>query len=482
MKPPPGIPSPLEFFGHLTWLDGQPLLDTIDDYRARIFMDALWSFRNDGLPAINLVLAGRGKKNWKTADLVLACLYRLLIWESPAGADCFLLANDEDQAGDDLTLTKKIIEANPSLGQEVDLLAKAIKRKDGGGTLQILPAQDAAGAHGKTYSLCAFDEIHAYRNWDLFEALAPDPTRPDSLTWITSYASIFNHTGAPLYDLCKMGKAGDDPRMYFSWYAGDYCTDPAFAERETPEERANPSMGSWPEGRAYLDQQKRRLPSHKYRRLHLNLPGLPDGAALSADHVMDAIVEGRKRLPPTEGRKYRAFVDMSGGSNDDAVLAIGHANGSVPVLDYIANQGGGAPFNPRNAVRKFAGVLKEYGLRTVTGDAYAGETFRRDFQENGIQYLKASADRTQLYEALEPKLNAGEVEFLDVGKLQEQLLGLVWRGRRIDHQTGEHDDWANAAAGVVWLFRKPKFDGPRAWFPGEVQEGSLPPGQWISNG
>ena len=47
-------------------------------------------------------------------------------------------------------------------------------------------------------------------------------------------------------------------------------------------------------------------------------------------------------------------------------------------------------------------------------------------------------------------MNAGEVELLDVAKLQEQLLGLVWRGSRIDHQSGEHDDFANAAAGAVW--------------------------------
>jgi hypothetical protein len=154
---------------------------------------------------------------------------------------------------------------------------------------------------------------------------------------------------------------------------------------------------------------------------------------------------------------------MSGGSSDDAVLAIGHADGSVPVLDFIDNQGTKAPFNPRNAVRKFAGVLKKYGLRTVTGDAYAGQTFRSDFEEHGIQYTVASKPKSVLYEALEPELNAGEVELLDAPKLQEQLLGLVWRGRRIDHQTGEHDDYANAAAGVVWLFRKRKYTGPLIW-------------------
>jgi hypothetical protein len=56
--------------------------------------------------------------------------------------------------------------------------------------------------------------------------------------------------------------------MLFSWYSGgELCTDPEFAGLE-PELRANPSLGSWPEGHAYLDQQRLRLPTASYRRLH----------------------------------------------------------------------------------------------------------------------------------------------------------------------------------------------------------------------
>ena len=55
--------------------------------------------------------------------------------------------------------------------------------------------------------------------------------------------------------------------------------DPTLAgEDVTPEQRANPSLASWGDD-AYLDQQRGRLPTGKYRRLHLNLPGAPDGAA-----------------------------------------------------------------------------------------------------------------------------------------------------------------------------------------------------------
>ena len=451
MTAPAGIPSPLNFFSHLKWIDGRALPDVIEPYRANIFTEALYTFDSDARPTFNQVLTGRGKKNWKSADLVLAAFYRFFAWPSTAGNDCFLLANDEGQAGDDLKLAKKLIEVNDVLASEVDVQAKEIVRRDGAGSLKILPAKDVAGSHGKTYLFVGFDEIHAYRSWDLFEALAPDPTRLDALTWITSYASIYNSPGAPLYDLCQAGKRGDDPRMYFAWHSGDYCTDPAFADAE-PEKRANPSMESWgnPD---YLEQQRRRLPSHKFRRLHLNLPGLPDGAALAADNIMEAIVDNRTRLRPVPDIRYSAFVDMSGGSADDATLGIAHrdATNEKTVLDLVVKQAGKPPFNPRRVVKQFAAVVERYGAKSITGDRYAGETFRQDFGDLGIEYRVCDQPKSALYEQLEPLLNAGEVELLDVPKLQEQLLGLVWRGSKIDHMPGEHDDIANAAAGAVWL-------------------------------
>jgi hypothetical protein len=447
-------PHPFDFFGRLKWLDGRPLMATIEPYRQRIFADVLYTFDGDR-PLYNLALCGRAKKNWKTADLILAGLYRLLVWLSSEGNDAFILANDEGQAADDLSLAKKLIACNPILDREVAVTAKAISRKDGRGAMQILPAGDVVGQHGKTFLFVGYDEIHGYRSHDLFEALAPDPTRKDVLQWITSYAGIRHAPGIPLYDLLQAAKRGDDPRMFFSWYGGDFTTDPAFMGGElTPEQRANPSMASWGSD-DYLQQRRRRLPTHKYRRLHLNLPGAPDGAAFSAESVMGSIVSGRKRLAPlAKGRDYFGFVDMSGGSSDDAVLAIAHAEdgGRRAVLDLLASQTGAPPFNPRVAVKKFAGLLKEYRCHSVVGDNYAGDTLKYDFEEQGIIYHASELTKSELYDALEPRLNAGEVELLDEPKLQEQLLSLVIRGAgKIDHLPGDHDDFANAAAGAISL-------------------------------
>lgn len=447
-----GMPV-LAFLASLRWLDGNPLL--VEPYRRAIFARA-FSTRPDGTPRFNLVLCGRAKKNWKTADLVLAALYSLVARDSPQGSGGFLLANDQDQAGDDLDLAVKLVRANPELDDALEIRAKELRRKDGRGQLVILPARDVRGAHGKTAAFLGFDEIHEYRDYSLLEALSPDPTR-DVLTWVASYDSLWHQPGRPLWDMFVRGRRGDDPRMLFSWYSGTFSTDAAAAQLP-PEQRANPSMGSWTNPH-YLAEQKLRLPSTKFRRLHLNLGGQPEGAALSGERITDAVVEGRTQLPPVPGRRYVAFCDMSGGSNDDAALAIAHAEGERSVLDLVMDQGQAPPFDPSAAVRRFVATLKWFGVHTVAGDAYAGQTFARMFEEAGITYNATSRSASSFYEQLEPRLNAGLVELLEASKLLEQLAGLVWRGSKITHPGGEHDDLAAAAAGALSLARDTD-DGP----------------------
>ena len=444
--------TPLEMFQQMRWIDQRPLLDTIEPYRRRLFEDFFTTFDGDGRPAFNLALVGRAKKNWKSSDLVLGCLYAL-ITDAVGGNQCYLVANDEDQAADNLSLAKLLIRANEELlGDIAGLMVRKniIERKDGAGFLEILPARDAVGQHGKTFRLLGIDEAHGYRNWDLLEALAPDPTRLNCQTWITSYATLFHRPGVPLFDLMKIGREGTDPRLLFSWYAADFSTDPACAEL-SPEARANPSQASWG-NEEYLAQQKLRLPSHKYRRLHLNLPGQPEGSAFQAETVIDAVDRGTANRPYDPDLVYFAFVDMSGGSVDDAVLGISHRDDADRVvLDLVQDQGPRPPFDPRAAVDRFAATLKAYHVASVTGDKYAGETFLCDFARHAIGYRVSGKSKSQIYEQFEPILNGRRAVLADVPAVEQQLLGLVWRGGSIDHQPGEHDDYANAAAGALVL-------------------------------
>ena len=95
--------------------------------------------------------------------------------------------------------------------------------------------------------------------------------------------------------------------------------------------------------------------------------------------------------------------------------------------------------------------LQRWGLSSVCGDAYAGQTFRADFQEFGVSYRVSDKNASELYEQFEPMLNQGEIELLDIQKLQDQFLGLIIKGSKIKHLSGEHDDFANAAAGALTL-------------------------------
>jgi hypothetical protein len=59
----------LQFFGQLKWLDGTPLLNTIEPYRREIFTKALDSFDANGRPLFSLVLSGRGGRKTPRASI-----------------------------------------------------------------------------------------------------------------------------------------------------------------------------------------------------------------------------------------------------------------------------------------------------------------------------------------------------------------------------------------------------------------------------
>jgi hypothetical protein len=94
-------------------------------------------------------------------------------------------------------------------------------------------------------TLVGFDEIHGFRDWNLLEALQPDPHRKDAQTWITSYDTVYNSPGVPLHDLKAIGIAGSDPRMLFTWYSGELCRGNELTAKE-----AQAIRHSLPGGRA----------------------------------------------------------------------------------------------------------------------------------------------------------------------------------------------------------------------------------------
>ncbi len=116
------------------------------------------------------------------------------------------------------------------------------------------------------------------------------------------------------------------------------------------------------------------------------------------------------------------------------------------------------PFNPSGVVEEVAELLRTYRVSLVTGDRYAGEWPREQFRAQRIEYALAAQPKSDLYLALLPAVNAGQVELPDDPAILRELRGLERRrgpsGRdRVDHPPGGHDDLANAVAGVVATLR-----------------------------
>jgi hypothetical protein len=173
---------------------------------------------------------------------------------------------------------------------------------------------------------------------------------------------------------------------------------------------------------------------------------------LDPEALMACVVADRRELLPAGGIDYSAFVDPSGGSRDAFTIAVGHRHHERIVIDCV--RAWTPPFNPTGVVSEGAGLLKSYRCRSVTGDRYAGEWAREAFRIHGINYEVSKLDRSALYLELLPVINAGAIELLDDDKLLRELRGLERRrgsaGRDgVDHPRGQHDDRANAVAGVV---------------------------------
>jgi hypothetical protein len=188
---------------------------------------------------------------------------------------------------------------------------------------------------------------------------------------------------------------------------------------------------------------------------------------------------GAHERPPINGRKYVAFVDPSGGSNDAMTLAIAHLENEIGVLDLLREVR--PPFSPEGVVAEFADTLKRYRITSIKGDRYAGEWVKEPFRLRGIRYEPSDDPKSQLYLNLLPAINSGRVQLLGNKRLITQLTLLERRTARggrdsIDHPPGAHDDLANAAAGALLAATTKKpgikigFGGPgKIYWPAEEE-------------
>jgi hypothetical protein len=90
----------------------------------------------------------------------------------------------------------------------------------------------------------------------------------------------------------------------------------------------------------------------------------------------------------------------------------------------------------------------------VTGDRFAGEWPREAYRAHGLTYDVAPKAKSDYYLALAAHVNGGRLELPDDARLLRELR-LLERHRapsgrdRVDAPRGEHEDRANAVAGLA---------------------------------
>ena len=202
-----------------------------------------------------------------------------------------------------------------------------------------------------------------------------------------------------------------------------------------------------------------------------------DIAAFLSDVDIEACVDRDRplELPPRSGLPYRAFADPSGGRHDAFTLAIAHKDADITVIDVL--RGRTPPFDPKSVVTEYAALLKEYGIREVTGDNYAAAWVETEFKAAGIRYLRSELPKGRLYVEGLPSFTRRTVSLPDHPRLLRELRLLERRvhvgGKdTVDHGKVGSDDLANAIFGALYMARKPK-SGLRMWFSADGYGGGI---------
>ena len=278
------------------------------------------------------------------------------------------------------------------------------------------------------------DENSASPDIELYRALKPGmATLPGSI--LVGISTPYKKSGI-LWDKFKSSYGRDDDDVLVI-KAPSIALNPTLNEAEIAKELADDPQGARAEWLAEFRS---------------------DISAFIDRDMIDRCIPDRSRnaLPPMADVQYFAFCDPSGGSSDSMTACVAHKEIGTEklVLDCICERK--APFSPEDVVAEFAAVLKQYRIKTVTGDRYAGAWPRERFEVYGIEYRPSDLVKSQIYLECLSLFTSGRVELLANKRLENELAGLERRTARggrdsIDHGRGDHDDVANSACGALLL-------------------------------
>ena len=411
---------PIEFLAEQVILEnGKPLGEQWDDWQREDF-EGIISHKN------SMLLRPRGHS--KTSDCGSLIVWALICGRP--GLQIYSAAADQGQAG---LLLKDVIDkfqASPLLRPLIKTTANSVTVTATGSTYRTL-ASDAPSAFGLRPDYLLVDELAEWPASDekLWHALwSSTGKRRDAKTIVIS---------SPGGEL--LARLRDMALTESSWFVSE-----------------RPQCASWIDA-GWLDQQRKSLPDHVYKRLHEGLWTLGEGQYLTRAEVQRIFVEA---LPHSPVVAYTIGIDL-GYKRDRAVLAVCALRAdSLVMIDelYVYTPSKHEPVD-LTEVESDAVKLAQAYQATLICDPYQAILMSQRMRQQGlvvIDHAVTQESRKKLFGRLLDVVRNNQLRSFPHEVFERELLGLQVEERgggwRVDHAPGQHDDCVFAVGlGLVGL-------------------------------
>lgn len=280
---------------------------------------------------------------------------------------CLIIAGSTSQASTVFNYVRGFLEASPAMAREVVAISRhEIELKNG--IVIAVHSNSFRTVRGRTLVACVMDEVSFWRD--------QDSALPDTEVYSAVLPSLSTTNGMLIgisTPYRKLGLLHQKHRDHFG-VGGDVLVV------QGASKTFNPSLAD-----SVIAAQRAADPTAAGSEWDATFRS--DISAYLDDELIDVAVEhGRSlELPPRGGVYYQAFTDASGGTGGDSyTISIGHKDNVGRVIVDVLRGTSGGKFDPHTTTWEYAQLLKQYGIRSVTGDFYGAEWVAATWQTNGI--------------------------------------------------------------------------------------------------
>src|ERR1700751_4934552 len=208
----------------------------------KLFIRAIYEPHLAGRLAVVRAILSIARKNGKTALIAAIVLAHLVGPEAIVHGEIYSAANDRDQAAIVFKFAKQIVEMEPELAAEIEVIpsTKTMLARRTGSVYRAISAE-AGTKHGYLPSVVIYDELAQAKNRDLYDVLDTSfGAREEPLFIVISTQS--NDPEHVLSRLIDYGLSGVDPSIVCHLFTADEGCE---LGDERQWRKANPALGKW---------------------------------------------------------------------------------------------------------------------------------------------------------------------------------------------------------------------------------------------